>query len=69
MPREKKSSNDLAVEVAQRIGDLTGETLFPPLPVDGHPVDSDGRNWDTRARNPAERRIIDALRDEYDLGP
>ncbi|MDM0010122.1 hypothetical protein QTI51_37485 [Variovorax sp. J22G73] len=71
MAKQKKSSNDLAGIIAERVGDMKGGRVGIPLPVQAHPIDAEGRSWDTAepAPSPAIRSIIDAVRDEYDLGP
>lgn len=71
MKKQKKSSNDLAAIIAERVGDMSGRRVGIPLPVEAHPIDADGRTWDTAepAPSPAIRSIIDAVRDEYDLDP
>jgi hypothetical protein len=71
MQKEQKSSNELACIIADRLSHITGKSVAPPLPVSPQAVDSEGRNWDATepAPSPEIRRVIDAVRDEYDLSP
>jgi hypothetical protein len=71
MEKQKKSSNDLAAIISERVGDMKSARVGIPLPVEAHPINAEGRTWNTAepAPSPAIRSIIDAVRDEHDLGP
>lgn len=69
MTKERKSSNELACIVAERLSRIAGKSIAPPLPMEPHSVDADGRTWNTAepAPSPEIRRVIDEVRDQYDI--
>lgn len=69
MAKEKKSSNELASVIAERLSIISGKSIAPPLPTEAHPIDAEGRTWNTAEPAPSSviRAVIDSVRDEYDI--
>jgi hypothetical protein len=65
-----KSRKEIAALVANALNAaVSSRRAMPPL-VEGHIRDGMGRNWDVSipARTPVHRKVIDGIRDLYDLG-